>query len=214
MRQPGSFFFFVMLALTVLAGPMAEPFALGQERPRQAEDSDGAQAPGALPRPTSRDPARVRAQQTQPSPPSAAIIKREQALQDKPRVMNAWARPAIAGGVTAVYATFLGGKEDDVLTGISTAWAGKASLHETVVDAKGIARMLPSLAGFSLEARQRMVLQPGGRHIMLQEMARSLRPGQMFPLVFNFQKAGAIRVMVKVSLAEPQVTTAMPAKPD
>lgn len=144
-----------------------------------------------------------------PPPLTPAVRARVAAEAAKPRVTGAWTRPAAMGGNAAIYASFTGGDADDRLLGISTAWADKAALHETVVDAQGVVRMLPALAGFSLPARKLVIFAPGGRHVMLTGLTRALQARQTFPVIFNFEKAGAVRVMVEVRAA-PAMPMAMP----
>lgn len=119
----------------------------------------------------------------------------------KPRASGGWSRPGVMGGNTAIYLSFTGGTADDRLLSVSTAWARKSELHETVVDTQGVVRMLPALSGFELPARQRVVFAPGGKHVMVMGLKRELREGQSFPVNLTFEKAGLVRVMVQVRRA-------------
>ena len=130
----------------------------------------------------------------------AALRARMQEKAGLVRVLEAWARPAALGSNGAVYVTLRGGEADDVLLGAYTPWARQTTLHATVIDDKGVAQMQP-LVPLPVKAGALVAFAPGQQHVMLEGMARSVAQGQMFPLTLNFEKAGAVRVMVTVRAA-------------
>ncbi len=182
-------FFVALLSLLVLAPTLAQ--ANAQQQPYMAQP---------------------------PSIPVSPVMRDRLAAEAaKPRASNAWSRTGAVGGNTAIYLTFVGGTVDDRLLRVSTAWAAKSELHETVVDSAGVVRMLPALAGFALPAKERVMFAPGGKHVMVTGLKRELREGQTFPVNLTFEKAGIVRVMVQVRAAPARAPSAAapatPAKP-
>jgi hypothetical protein len=88
------------------------------------------------------------------------------------------------------------GAQTDRLLTVSTPAAGTAELHQMVLDA-GVMRMR-AVAGVDVKPGDRLVLQPGGYHVMLAELKRPLQAGDHFPLTLRFEKAGSIEVSVEV----------------
>mgnify|MGYP001558905917 CR=1 FL=1 len=81
------------------------------------------------------------------------------------------------------------GKFDDVLTGVETPIARRAQL----VGPAGapLARLL--VPGTTL-----LRLQPGGQRVVLSDLTRELKPGEVVIVTLVFQKAGAIGVISPV----------------
>ncbi|HEY2862303.1 MAG TPA: copper chaperone PCu(A)C [Casimicrobiaceae bacterium] len=88
------------------------------------------------------------------------------------------------------------GPQADRLLRASTPAAGTAELHQMVMDA-GVMRMR-AVAGLEVKPGERVMLQPGGYHLMLGDLKRPLREGDRFPLTLAFEKAGSIEVSVEV----------------
>ena len=88
-----------------------------------------------------------------------------------------------------------GDRTDRLLT-VSTPVAGSAELHQMVMDA-GVMRMR-AVAGVDVKPGDRLVLQPGGYHVMLADLKRPLQAGDTFPLTLGFERAGSIEVSVVV----------------
>jgi len=88
------------------------------------------------------------------------------------------------------------GSQTDRLLTVSTPAAGTAELHQMMLDA-GMMHMR-AVAGLDVKPGGRLVLQPGGYHVMLTDLKRPLHAGDHFPLTLRFEKAGAIEVDVEV----------------
>lgn len=88
-----------------------------------------------------------------------------------------------------------GDRTDRLLT-VSTPVAATAELHQMVMDA-GVMRMR-AVAGLDVKPGDRLVLKPGGYHVMLADLKRPLQAGDTFPLTLGFEKAGSIEVSVVV----------------
>ena len=88
--------------------------------------------------------------------------------------------------------------------------AAGAELHSTSTEG-GIMRMRP-LARVDLPAGQTVTLAPGGTHLMLVDLKRTLKPGDKVPIVLSVQPAGdtAGKSLTTVTL-EAEVRAAAPA---
>ena len=114
-----------------------------------------------------------------------------------PSVSGAWARATPPGvSVGAAYLTIAGGSTDDRLAGASTDRASMVQLH-TVEESNGVAAMRET-EGVPVPAGKRVVLAPGGTHIMLMGLSAPLVAGESFPLDLRFEKAGQQTVQVTV----------------
>ena len=87
------------------------------------------------------------------------------------------------------------GNQTDRLVRVSTPLA-RAELHQMSVDA-GVMRMR-AVDSAEVKPGDRLVLQPGGYHVMLIDLKRPLQTGDNFPLTLDFERAGAIEVNVEV----------------
>jgi copper(I)-binding protein len=113
-------------------------------------------------------------------------------------VSGAWVRPAPKDGTTAAYLQIVNGRlSDDVLVGVSTDAAERASLHETSTDAQGMTGMQP-VDGITIPAGQTVQLEPGGYHIMLEHLTDGLSNGSTIRLVLTFEQSGPLNVTAQV----------------
>lgn len=81
------------------------------------------------------------------------------------------------------------GDTQAVLTDISSPHFARVELHQTVLK-EGIARM-EALGTVTINANSSTDFVPGGRHVMLFEPTRLLKPGDEVSLQFQFE-SGAI----------------------
>jgi periplasmic copper chaperone A len=111
---------------------------------------------------------------------------------------NAWARPTTGSAPAAVYLTIDNkGSSADRLTGVFSDHAALAMIHQNEVQ-DGVARM--RMAGdINLPANDRIELEPGGTHIMLEGLRAPLKTGARFELVLKFRDAGDRTVEVSVT---------------
>lgn len=113
-------------------------------------------------------------------------------------VSNAWARAAAKGGTTAAYLQIVNGRlSDDTLVGVSTDVAEKASLHETTTDNSGMTGM-QHMDGIKVAAGKTVMLEPGGFHIMLENLTTELVAGTQIRLVLTFEQGGPLNVTAEV----------------
>jgi hypothetical protein len=87
----------------------------------------------------------------------------------------------------------------DRLVGVETPVADKAELHESVAEG-GVMKMRP-LAAAPVEPGKPLILKPGGYHVMLMGLRRTLKEGDEFPATIHFAAAGAVGVTARVAKA-------------
>ncbi len=99
---------------------------------------------------------------------------------------------APTGPNAAVYFMARGYDEDDVLVSASTDVAGSVEFHETTTNDDGTMTMQP-LPSFSLPAGGELILEPGGRHLMLIGVD-DLEVGDTIDVTLTWQNAGDMTV--------------------
>lgn len=120
-------------------------------------------------------------------------------------VTGAWARtsPAVADAGAVYFEIANTGDADDALVGVSVdpAVAGKAELHETAAAegddgmgdddgmGGGMMEMRP-VDRIEVPAGDTVVLEPGGYHVMLLELAAPLQAGDTVEVTLSFEESG------------------------
>ena len=115
-------------------------------------------------------------------------------------VDRAWVRlAAVPGAPAAAYFTVHGGERDAALASVTSDVALKAEMHETMTVSAGtmgtmgagtmgagaMSEMRP-LARVPVPARATVAFAPGGRHVMLFDVNRGIKPGDTLTLTFRF----------------------------
>jgi copper(I)-binding protein len=139
---------------------------------------------------------------------SMAVVAHAQSREPegvKVRIEGAWARraPMMKGDSTAgsgngaVYLTIVnpGSVSDDVIAASSDA-AATIELHESYEES-GMMMMRP-ITKLGVPAGGKLEMKPGGYHLMLINLKRELKAGQVIDLTLVLQKAGRIPVKAKV----------------
>lgn len=130
---------------------------------------------------------------------SAMPVEAHDARAGALTVDHPFARATAARNGAAYMTIANGGGAPDRLLRARTEAAAKVELH-TIVRQGDIMQMreVPSI---DIPARGKAELKPGGFHVMLLGLAKPLVEGQSFPLVLEFEKAGAVQVTVNVERA-------------
>ena len=113
-------------------------------------------------------------------------------------VTGAWARATAPGApVGAVYLVIdnAAGQADRLLA-VSAERAERCEVHIMVHD--GDLMKMRRVAPLPVAAGERVVLEPGGTHVMLMGLKSPLVEGESLPLVMNFEHAGTRRVEAQV----------------
>ncbi len=114
------------------------------------------------------------------------------------KVEGAWARATAPGAtVGAVYLVIdnRAGRSDRLLS-VSSPRASRTEVHATVrdVDVVRMRRIDP----LHVPAEERVVLEPGGTHVMLMGLKAPLKEGETIPLNLKFELAGSLTVNARV----------------
>lgn len=88
------------------------------------------------------------------------------------------------------------GDRPDRLLAVRTDVSKKAELH-THLNEGGVMKMRP-VEAIEVPAGGMAMLKPGGDHVMLMGLSAPLKEGDSFPLILEFEHAGAITVTVTV----------------
>jgi len=113
-------------------------------------------------------------------------------------IWDAWTRPTAPGmpmGV-AYFVVRNDGDSDDAIVSASTAAAARVEFHQTTLT-DGMARMRP-LREIVVPARGKVLVAPGGIHLMLVDLTAPLRAGANVPLILQFRRAGRVEVQLAV----------------
>lgn len=113
-------------------------------------------------------------------------------------VSNAWARPGVTGGNSAVYLILNNptDKEDILLRAASDA-AETVELHMSSMGENNMMMMTP-VENIPVPANGQAELKPGGLHIMLISLKRDLVVGGQIQVTLTFKNAGDITLTVPV----------------
>lgn len=125
------------------------------------------------------------------------------------RIEQPWARATIGKGRVGVAYMHLknAGSENDRLIGAKTPVAERAELHMHRMSGD-IMQMRP-VDDIPIPAGGSAMLKPGGLHIMLMRLTRTLRKGEKFPLTLTFERAGTVTVEVAIKSATAKSATGM-----
>ncbi|OGA96722.1 MAG: hypothetical protein A3E79_02875 [Burkholderiales bacterium RIFCSPHIGHO2_12_FULL_61_11] len=120
-------------------------------------------------------------------------------------VKDAWVRATVPGQQGTGAFMSLTAKDGARLVGVSTPVAGVAEVHEMKMEGDVMKmRAVPSL---DLPAGQTVQLKPGGYHVMLMDLKKTLPKGNIVPLTLRFKDArGAeskVELNVPVSIVAP-----------
>lgn len=112
------------------------------------------------------------------------------------KIGHPWARATVAANGGAFLSVENTGRASDRLLRASTDIAAKIELH-THIKEGDIMRMRP-VEAIDLPAGKKVMLEPGGYHVMLLGLKKKLVEGERFPLTLEFEKAGKLTVEIAV----------------
>ncbi len=112
-------------------------------------------------------------------------------------VRDAWARPGIDGGNSAIFFTIENNTgSDEKLLSASSDVAASVELHKTTME-DGVMKMTPQ-EFVAIPAGEDVIFQPGDLHVMLIDLQGDLAVGDDFSVVLTFENAGEISFNVTV----------------
>ena len=116
-------------------------------------------------------------------------------------VMDAWsrARPEAAKVGGAFLMIHNMGDTKDRLIEVRSPVAERVEIHETIK--KGGMMSMAAVEEIHVPASAKVMLKPGGHHIMLMGLKENMTKGHKFPMTLVFENAGEIEVIVDVKEA-------------
>ena len=126
---------------------------------------------------------------------SSSCARSESTANDVPRVERPVAH-VLSSGVGAIYLSIVNGIGNDVLKSVESPDAADAQLHELVMRGD-LSTMSPASEGFFVAAQSTLVLEHGGKHIMLFGV-RNPNTADHLQLRLNFERAGVVAISVPI----------------
>ena len=123
------------------------------------------------------------------------------------RIEDAWARRApmtdhgsghgASRGTGAAYVTIQNpSAEAEAIIAAGSDAADSVELHETIRD--GEVMRMRQVPRFEIPAGGRLEMRPGGKHIMLINLRRDLKPGERVSITLTFGQGGQMALEVPV----------------
>ena len=101
-------------------------------------------------------------------------------------IKDAWSRPGSENGVSAIYMTILNGSaESDSIISINSPVARMVEIHETYEREEGMMGMR-SAESTRIPARDALIMEPGGMHVMLMQLSREIALGDSIEFSIEF----------------------------
>ena len=124
-------------------------------------------------------------------------------IADTISVVDSWARTSPqSGGNGAAFAVTLNGLDRPVrLVGATTEAAASVELHETSNE-NDVMRMVHHPEGFEIGSGEILILEPGGKHMMLIGLTAPLTAGESTTIQLLFE--GIDPMTIDVPVREPQ----------
>jgi copper(I)-binding protein len=133
----------------------------------------------------------------------------EEGEGDRPQVLEPWARSAVAvveeesglpAGTTAAYMRIRNpGSTPDLLLGAETSVARAVEIHRTTME--GDLMRMREVGPVEIPGGEEVAFEPGGLHLMLKGLRRSLSPGDSVSLTLAFRNGGEVEVRLPVRAA-------------
>lgn len=117
------------------------------------------------------------------------------------KVEGAWARPTVQGQAAGGgFLRITGGAAADKLVSARADVSKSVELHTMVME--GDVMRMREIGTIDVPAGKTVELKPGGLHVMFIGIGKPLKVGDSFPLTLRFEKAGEVKVEMKV-MAQP-----------
>lgn len=122
-------------------------------------------------------------------------------------VTNAWVRAqSDRSGTSAAYFSLCNGTMAPItLTGLNTGLAGRAEFHETTRDDAGVVAMAP-IGALTLAPGELAVFEPGGKHVMLLDLADDIDLDDAGRLILQFSDGSTIEAKAAAKSAVEAVS--------
>jgi copper(I)-binding protein len=113
-------------------------------------------------------------------------------------IQDAWIRGTVPAQKATGAFMQLTSKTPARLVGAASPAAGTVEIHNMTLE-NGVMRMFP-VQGIDLPPGRMVRLAPGGYHVMLMELKRTLNAGERVPLTLTFELPGGKRESVELAV--------------
>lgn len=127
-----------------------------------------------------------------------ALIPISTAASPHIQVVDAWVRATVPGQQATGAFMKITASTPVRLLSMATHVANINEIHEMKMD-NGIMRMRAHLGGLDIPSKTTVELKPGGYHMMMMDLTRTLLPGQTVPLELRFTDAKGMQYTVSVN---------------
>lgn len=114
-------------------------------------------------------------------------------------VKDAWVRSTVPGSTTSAAYMSLHAQENIKLFGAYSPIAKTIKLHKTSIDSNNVMRMR-SISELIIKHGETRVLKPGSYHLMLHDVSRELKVGEMVPMTLMIGRASGAFVDKEIQL--------------
>ena len=130
---------------------------------------------------------------------AATLLVPAARAQTLPKVELAWARPTVQGQAGGGgFLRIVGGSANDRLISARAGVSKVVELHTMEMD--GNVMRMRQVDAIEIPAGKTVELKPGGQHVMFVGLTQTLKSGAHFPLTLRFEKAGEVKVEMKVMM--------------
>lgn len=113
-------------------------------------------------------------------------------------VLDAWARPGLAGSNSAVYLTIRNSSTaEEELVGASGDVAESIEIHTSSMDSSGTMMMRP-VEAVEIPAHAAVEFKPGGMHVMLVGLSEDFIAGESITITLHFKNAANLTIEVPI----------------
>jgi copper(I)-binding protein len=110
---------------------------------------------------------------------------------------------AVPGRPAAGYMTASASLDHVALVSVSSPKAERIEIHETM--SSGSMSSMHAMERIEIKEGEEIILEPGGRHLMLFGVDPAVKPGDKMPLTLHFAKGGVASLSARVIAAGDEV---------
>ncbi|MGD9960841.1 copper chaperone PCu(A)C [Nocardioides sp.] len=113
-------------------------------------------------------------------------------------IKDPWVKSATSG-MTAAFGTLENsGPTDVTIVSATSSITSSMELHETVENSDGSMAMQPKKGGFTIAAGADHELAPGGDHLMIMDLNKALRPGEVVTITLTLEDGSTMDIEATV----------------
>ena len=139
------------------------------------------------------------------APAAESVLEHSEHKHNEKKIMihNPWVRavPPVSETSAAYMMLMNHGDKDDQLLSVKTSIAKVVEIHN-VKKENGMMKMYP-VKFVGIPAGKTLELKPGGYHLMLMKLTKTLKVGQEIEFMLHFKHSGMVKVIAPVKEGEP-----------